>query len=765
MYPRVQNRADAQKCFFGKVSHVFRNPTKHANAEPDGEHAISSRPAAVAEFDPIPVHPSTRHTRMGGTALAQGAGAWATGAAGTLVAVARADGAVDAFHALTAARAPAIAPLPPRGGRPTALALGDGVVAAGTEAGFVVVNGEVVAVLEGGRVAGVACCDRGVVAVGGGAKEVLVIKSGESVARASLAKEHRGPLSAMAAAAAGSRVVVCSQNITLVDTVSGKTLRKYSGHPSPVSAVCMFPGDQRFVTGCSGDQFLFVWDASLEGPVELPASSSASATKSKKRRKTATFGALNTLIAPQSGVRALCVDAREVGSVSCAAILASGAVAVWRNWAEKGASSPTKATFIVHPSPMNSVLAPPPVFTVAFPEVGVLSIVYGTSLKPEVHAIRLHATDKEELALPALAPGGLLAAKSGKDGKPRKTPTGLVTAVGNLAALDAGVPEASKASAAPVSKKTKKAKSAVTEDADADMEDQGDSDASEEDEEEMEGEDGAEPTLQQKLAALGVGRDRAAQGGDTDALQSRVANFGTSGKGLDSRAKVIEQAIRSKDSNLFDTTIDGNMPRKSIVATVQRIPSDVAAGPLLDMLVLRLTQSPGRAGSLLPWVKEIVTEHAGALISRPGNKALKSLMDVVTTRTQTLDALTRLEGRLELVVAQANRISTRKHAGLAQAEPGVEYVEGVGEQDAVSDDESDSDSDEDDSGEEDETGDFTNSGESSEMEDSDEDDADIEMSNADAGETNGLSRKHGTPNGKTANGAESSSSDDGDDAD
>jgi hypothetical protein len=171
---------------------------------------------------------------------------------------------------------------------------------------------------------------------------------------------------------------------------------------------------------------------------------------------------------------------------------------------------------------------------------------------------------------------------------------------------------------------------------------------------------------------------------------------------------VISQAIRAKDDNLLDSILSSARKSTQIHQTVSRMAVDLATTEFLDVLVGRLVRYPKRADSLVPWIREVLIEHAGALMNRRKSAQLDVLMQAITARVEGLPALTRLEGRLELVVAQAERVRKAKKMFAANVTPQVEYVEKAVEvNDGASNGPSSSDDSSGDEEDADETGDFS----------------------------------------------------------
>lgn len=142
---------------------------------------------------------------------------------------------------------------------------------------------------------------------------------------------------------------------------------------------------------------------------------------------------------------------------------------------------------------------------------------------------------------------------------------------------------------------------------------------------------------------------------------------------------VLTQSLRTNDQNLLEAclhTLDINIVKN----TIQRLDSSLA-GILLSKLAERLSSRPGRYGHLITWVQWTCIAHGGAIASQPDVAAkVRTLYQVLTQRSRTLDNLLLLKGKLDMLDAQ---LSFRKQLAAQrpprrddQDEPGMIYIEG-----------------------------------------------------------------------------------------
>jgi len=152
---------------------------------------------------------------------------------------------------------------------------------------------------------------------------------------------------------------------------------------------------------------------------------------------------------------------------------------------------------------------------------------------------------------------------------------------------------------------------------------------------------------------------------------------------------VLTQSLRTNDQNLLEAclhTLDINIVKN----TIQRLDSSLA-GILLSKLAERLANRPGRYGHLITWVQWICIAHGGAIAAQPDVAAkVRTLYQVLTQRSRTLDNLLLLKGKLDMLDAQ---LTFRKQLAAQrpprrddQDEPGMIYLEGEDNWDSSEDD-------------------------------------------------------------------------------
>lgn len=632
---------------------------------------------------------------VGGAPVAGTDGVWAFASDYCSAAVARPDGSVDVFNVSAGARVSERIPgAPSAGGTPSALAITGKrertsyLVATGTNGGHLSVGSNVVKLMNSGKVAALEYSEPGLFVCGGTDKSVVLLHSetGSILKRYSIASDHRGNLSALAVSSDAKRIAVCSQNISVIDVESAKKTQGLAGHASPVTAAKFFANDTRLATGSIDQQHIFIWDVSPQLSSHPSSAEVKSSGRKKRKRKSITQRTLHTLIAPEQGVRRIDIHEAESGTVSIVALLKSGTVAVWLNCKINPTEPSTKSSTIIYPCPETSERRASSVHGVIFVDKDHISVVYGSTLKPQAFKLNIR-TASDVLYLPKPSANNLLISRTSslREGQVSEIGASAIEAArAESNALEAvakgtkGILKLSSTTEPPT--RRRKREKLKTEDTNGlpngtSKADESDDDSvdSSENEHESDADDvvDVEPTLSEKLKTLGVS-DVAMKNPSARHFEPIEASGDES---MDSRVEVIMQALNMKDNRLLNSVISSKIDYSSIVATVRKLPASKATGELLDTLEAKVEQNPRKALLLVPWIRAILCEHATALISRPKSEAMRSLTDSIVKRNETLDSLSRLEGRLQLMVSQTIRTRAWNKQNLKSAIPQFEYVE------------------------------------------------------------------------------------------
>eukprot|EP01087_Luapelamoeba_hula_P009628 TRINITY_DN2506_c0_g1_i1.p1 TRINITY_DN2506_c0_g1~~TRINITY_DN2506_c0_g1_i1.p1 ORF type:complete len:248 (+),score=88.31 TRINITY_DN2506_c0_g1_i1:631-1374(+) len=158
---------------------------------------------------------------------------------------------------------------------------------------------------------------------------------------------------------------------------------------------------------------------------------------------------------------------------------------------------------------------------------------------------------------------------------------------------------------------------------------------------------------------------------------------------VESLGKVLEQALNSGDTQLLESVLQSGT-QQVVSNTVQHLPSAFVV-PLINIIVRRVQQTPGRALQMMVWISAIVERHAAFIISVPAAaESLQAFYTLLESRVATFSSFLALNGRLTLLVTQADKRRNQR-SGLATAADLPLVTESDSEED---EDEDDDDEDE-----------------------------------------------------------------------
>ena len=128
----------------------------------------------------------------------------------------------------------------------------------------------------------------------------------------------------------------------------------------------------------------------------------------------------------------------------------------------------------------------------------------------------------------------------------------------------------------------------------------------------------------------------------------------------DNLSKVLAQSIKATDESMMEQCLlctDENM----ISRTIQYLPTDMAS-LFLHQIIVRVDKKPNRADQLLIWIKYILLYHASALSNNEKwISDLQTLESITSKRGANYQSLLGLSGRLEMLLAQVNRVRTSEN--------------------------------------------------------------------------------------------------------
>ncbi|KAI8983370.1 NUC189-domain-containing protein [Trametes punicea] len=514
------------------------------------------------------------------------------------------------------------------------------------------------------------------------------------------------------------------------DAQKPKTLAKFTGHASPVSAL-RWMDRSRFLSSASADRFLNVW--------EVP-------TAPK------TDGKIIANIPLDSDARAVSLSGRAAVNSSSQQLLftlsASGKVSVFTLASDLATSSPAKGKSAIPTLNPKSIISP-----TSKKAAGSLSVLAVSSVDDAVGRLRV-----------ASVTGGVQLAFDTVDYRDQSghfIPEVSVTVDTSDAA--AGQTDGKEAAGAPNKRYNESASLAIGTGAEVGQD-------RELDDLVMRDVDGAldadlaELSLGQRLTAV-QGVDPQASGSESESEREETAVPNgklRNGAPVDavpasSLTRTLIQALHSSDTRLLETCLAHSDPTL-IRNTVRRLPPQLAV-PLVTACVERLNRgargnnlkgggggaSSQRGTALINWVKAVLITHSGHLMTMPDLVArLAGLHATLTQRLTLQESLLSLNGRLDMVISQIEMRSSGPPAPLpmprnkrnrnkqTKAREARRYVEGESEEEDEEQMEVEVESaDEEGSIEDVELGGEESEGESIEETDEDEEDEDEEEDEGD----------------------------------
>uniref|UniRef100_A0A672P1E1 WD repeat-containing protein 43-like n=2 Tax=Sinocyclocheilus grahami TaxID=75366 RepID=A0A672P1E1_SINGR len=166
----------------------------------------------------------------------------------------------------------------------------------------------------------------------------------------------------------------------------------------------------------------------------------------------------------------------------------------------------------------------------------------------------------------------------------------------------------------------------------------------------------------------------------------RDAGKGTSSLQTDSFAVLLVQGLESKDQRIL-TKIFQTKKEMLIKNTVARLPPQ-AVLPLLEELSSRLQGHPFAALLIVQWFKAVLTQHTSYLSSLPDLVSqLGSIYHMIESRVKLYQQLTRLHGKLYLLMTQVATNHSAKNVGNISHKAKLVYEEESSDEDEGSRDE------------------------------------------------------------------------------
>jgi U3 small nucleolar RNA-associated protein 5 len=457
----------------------------------------------------------------------------------------------------------------------------------------------------------------------GGAAAVLDAAGGGALAAWRASKHGAGA----AALLPGGRALVAGAALALHDAASGARLGRLTGHAEPAVALAAAPDGSLAASAAPGERAAAVWSLAGGGKGGLR-------HKSAVARLPLGAPAAALTLAPAAGAPP------GAAAFQLAAVTAGGGLQLFslRRGGDDDAGGVAAAAWAAAPEGAGVLAA-----ALEAADVGgaTLVLAMGPAALPTFRRLRADAPAGgavAELDL-GLAPAPALVAAGPAAGGAAKA--GRAAAV--VAAADGGASLAARFGGG--KRPAVDGSDAEDGEGDAAAVEADDMDADSDSDEAEEG-----PTFGERVAALAEAADPGAGGG------AEPASPPPGPLKADSLAVLLSQALRSGDRALLERCLAAT-DESLIARTAARLsPADAAA--LLRACVARLTGAPAARGERAAgWARAAVLAHAASLAAAEGGPggALGRLYQLIEARLASYHPLLALNGRLDLVLANAAR--------------------------------------------------------------------------------------------------------------
>lgn len=438
----------------------------------------------------------------------------------------------------------------------------------------------------------------------------------------------------------GNTLLSAGRNIKLWDLETKETLKKFTGHASPVSHLLFIPGPQShdsnanhipsngingqyFISGAEQDRLMNIWYVNVDA-----------------HDKTA-------LVSLSLTDEPIAVDVvRHSGRdkpVHIAVASKDGQLHIFEyslNGGGKKPLRPTKTVQLASSEKKEGTPSPIPVLCVRLlsgkePEV---LIAYGSTVKPQFETLA-YSTMEEHTCLIREHTSNLLLNNSSPE--PFQVDEGQAS-FSKMTTLGAG--SMALATPATVSEEDRTMTRRKTRD--------------------LRTETPEEQSIEDRLKAI-------------NSASSETQRRKRSGPpAADSLAQMLIQALHSQDDTLLEDVLRHGRKKESVMKnTVKRLPVTLAI-PFLKELVHKMEATPWRGEHLVLWIKHILSAHMAYLMTVPDLvHSLSGLYAMMESRVGAFTKLCRLQGRLDLMLSQVDSQSYGAADEEEHVEPAVVYQE------------------------------------------------------------------------------------------
>ncbi|XP_078345072.1 WD repeat-containing protein 43-like isoform X2 [Oculina patagonica] len=143
----------------------------------------------------------------------------------------------------------------------------------------------------------------------------------------------------------------------------------------------------------------------------------------------------------------------------------------------------------------------------------------------------------------------------------------------------------------------------------------------------------------------------------------------------DSLAQMLIQALHSQDNTLLEDVLWHGKKESVMKNTIKRLPVTLAI-PFLKELMHKMEATPWRGEHLVLWIKHILSAHMSYLMTVPDLvHSLSGLYAMMESRVGAFTKLCKLQGRLDLMLSQVDSQSYNTADEDEHVEPAVVYQE------------------------------------------------------------------------------------------
>lgn len=459
----------------------------------------------------------------------------------------------------------------------------------------------------------------------------------------------------------GSLATACAE-LKVFNSLDRKKLQKFTGHPDSVRAMLFTENGKYIISSAAGERHVTMW---------------------KCDGSNGTGAAACVLSMEHPAVALDCKTFGENGEgLSVLAVSEMGVAYIWRGQSvqELGLVKPSKVTVsseeVETPATKprrNSKLC---IFAARLQDVisedsVMVLVAYGNTVKPTFERVKLEKQDRD-IILSASENGALLPTRHAKSSVKTNRQGNEVTALGPENAEDAILPIPRLE--IPGSERHKK-KHEKKRRASCDLEERangldGTEQAQADENAGVVDDEINEPTMEEKLMKLGILEEEK----DKNPVESIVPSAPIT-PSADSLIIPLTQALRSGDNLLLEKCLSVTNIKVIRKSVFSMNPSD--ALDFLKDLVYKLKSSPGRAISILPWIRAVLLQHASYIMSEEASLiVLNTLYQMIDSRVSVFRPILQLSGRLDLIISQ---ISPNEEEKAPVVDSAVVYEDGSDE--------------------------------------------------------------------------------------